>query len=263
MHDVKIFGERNTSTNALKRIIEQNSAARVFPSMADEIEPGFRARLRPWQRLDRVMRHVDRHFMTHRTEHEIDRVFAGRGADLAWKHTATRFDDPGGLEGRLVLFCVRNPWSWFLSFYKNPYHILTDRPREIADFVDFPWRLLGRDNLPDRSLPPLRLYEAKLKSYAGFIDRHGAATTCRIVRFEDLILDQEGVWAGLRDALTDPAATFSALTSSPKSKDKGKTIDFYRDYYGQERWRPEIEPLLPRLKAQISPDLLARFGYAV
>lgn len=261
MHDVKIFGERNTSTNALRKIIEQNSASRVFPSMADEIDPGFRGRLVPWQRLNRVMAPFDRHFMTRRTEAAIDRVFATRGPELAWKHTATRFDHPGGLEGRLVIFCVRNPWSWILSFYKNPYHILTDKPDSLEGFVDFPWRLAGRDNVPARTLAPMRLYEAKLKSYVDFMDRHGDATICRIVRFEDLILRPEEVWTGLRRFLKAPAETFMPLTSSPKSKDKDKTIDFYRDYYGRERWRPEVEPLIPRLQAQVLPDLLARFGY--
>ena len=66
---IKIFGERNTSTNALHLLIERNSVARLAPSVARDLDPTIARRLK-WARRLRLP-HALR-------ERMIDRVFAGR-----------------------------------------------------------------------------------------------------------------------------------------------------------------------------------------
>ena len=46
LRHVKIFGERNTATNALKALIETNSEATALPGVSSEIDPAIVERLR-------------------------------------------------------------------------------------------------------------------------------------------------------------------------------------------------------------------------
>lgn len=260
MTDVKVFGERNTATNALRSIVEKNSASRVLPSTAREIDESIDQRLKLWNRIGRGTCKLDPHFHIRMRERSIDRVFSGRGADHAWKHTATRFERPDSLHGTLVLFCVRNPYSWFLSLFKNPYHSTSSCPNSLEDFLDFDWHLVGRDNLPYRSLTPLQLYEEKLKSYLALMEQaQEEGFVVEVVRFEDIVLRQETVYNNIAAHLEDPAPTFAPLNTSTKSKDKN--IDFYKKYYGNELWREEIGPVMPQITRRISKELFGTFSY--
>lgn len=73
---VKIFGERNTSTNALKRLIEMNSAARVLPSIAGDLEPGFKSPVNVF-----IRRIMGREY----TETRIDRIFEAAPPGPDWR----------------------------------------------------------------------------------------------------------------------------------------------------------------------------------
>lgn len=260
MTNVKIFGERNTATNALRQIVEKNSASRVLPSMAREIDGSIDQRLKFWNRIGRGTCKLDPYFHIRMRERSIDRIFAGRGADHAWKHTATRFERPDSLQGTLILFCVRNPYSWVLSLFKNPYHLISSCPNRLEDFLDFDWRLVGRDNLPYRSLTPLQLYEEKLKSYLALMERaEEEGFTVKVVRFEDIILRQDNVYDDIAPHLKDPARTFVPLDASTKAKHKN--IDFYKNYYGNELWREEMGSVMPQIKRRISKEIFGTFSY--
>src|SRR5436190_895293 len=107
---VKIFGERNTATNALAKVIALNSGARCLPSTAAELDPDS-ARQARWSLTQRSK------------ERKIDAIFSGRGPLEAWKHCATNFPDASAFASALVVFTLRHPASWLLSLYKHPYHL--------------------------------------------------------------------------------------------------------------------------------------------
>lgn len=246
---VKIFGERNTGTNALKRIIEQNSASRCLPSTALELDPF-------------AMRRVRLALTPLARERRTDAIFARRGPLEAWKHCATNFVDVSAFAGVLVLFTVRHPASWLVSFFKRPYHQLGWRPRDLEKFSEISWRTVERERLGGASLRPLELYQRKLESYLEFAERLSRyRIQHQFVRFEDLILHQADVFTGIAGDLLDPSPRFHELRES--TKDKAKQLEDYQRYYGEERWREVIgDNLQQMVSAQIEWSNFGQFGYA-
>ena len=257
--DVKIFGERNTATNALKALIETNSASRVFPSVSAELDPTSTERLRALKAERQAANPVA--FAIER-EAEINRIFAGQPASHAWKHCATRFESVESLAGALVVFCVRHPLSWLLSLFRNPYHHQTQLPDTFEQFLEAEWRLTQRDNLPAPALLPHLLYEAKLQSYRACMQHlEAAGIAFRVVPFEDIVIRQEAVFEALAPALREASDTCAPITRS--TKDRAKTIDHYIAYYGAERWRDEIAAFIPAIATRLDKSLFAGFSYSI
>jgi hypothetical protein len=75
MHRIKIFGERNTGTNALQKILEENSLSKCFPSNPEDLVPNYRRRYRKW-RLLRILTFRDRNWFDRKRELEVDRIFS-------------------------------------------------------------------------------------------------------------------------------------------------------------------------------------------
>jgi len=254
---VKIFGERNTATNALKALIETNSASRALPGVSSEIDPAVVERLRA---LRQAFAGKDPLQFLQAREHEIDRVFLAQPPSHAWKHIATRFDTVESLAGALVVFCVRHPLSWLLALYRNPYHLQAAKPESFDQFLDTAWPLTQRDNLTYAALLPHQLYEEKLQSYAVCMRQlEAAGIAYRVLKFEDIVLQQEAVFASLADQLCNPAAQCSPVVRS--TKDSSRTLHDYIAYYGAERWRDEIADQIPRINGHLNSGLLAQFGY--
>lgn len=258
MHDVKIFGERNTATNALKQIIETNSGSRCAPSVVSEVDPRIKTRNRRYKRLAQVpgLRGLSNRLR----EADIDRVFQRASALESWKHAATNFGSVEAFAGVSVIVTVRNPASWLQSLCKNPYHVYGTPPAGLEAFIDHRWRPVARERLEARSYDPLELYAAKLTCYRAFFGRLDAAgIPWRLVPFEEIVTDQEASFARIRDLLRTPADRFTPLESSTKSKEKSR--DYYQDYYGNERWRAEMGPVYDQVRTRFSGDLAADFGY--
>jgi len=227
---VKIFGERNTSTNALKRLIEMNSAARVLPSIAGDLKPGFQNSFNTFVRRIRGREY---------TETRIDRIFESAPPDRFWKHCATTFDDVSAFDGTLVLFLVRNPYSWLQALHRRPYHARQPIPDSLEEFLTTPWNPVRRDRIGDRTVTPIELYNAKLQSYLGLIEKLDRADHRHFeLTFESFAIDQLAVFECLRPFLKDPADLPQPLERS--TKDRSRDKDFYRDYYGRELWKKDI-----------------------
>jgi hypothetical protein len=250
----KVFGERNTSTNALVRLVEGNSRARALPSVFSEL---------PGNRLGKAFGLASRLGLRELSERLVDRAFRGRPAAEAWKHCAADFDDVASLEGSLVVFMLRDPHSWILALRRRPYHGAPARSDGLEAFAATPWRLRERDRMPARTASPIGIYNAKLRSYLRLRGRlDGAGIPHAAIRFEDFARDQRAVFERLRPHLAGPAADPVPVASSTK-RDAGKDADYYRRYYGEERWRAEIPDGARRLiDAGVDWEAAGAFGYA-
>jgi len=250
---IKIFGERNTSTNALHLLIERNSVARLAPSVARDLDPTIARRLK-WARRLRLP-HALR-------EQMIDRVFAGRDCLAAWKHTTPRFDDIAPLAGCHVIFCVRHPASWLLALQRRPYHIPGTIPADFGAFLDLRWKTVGREGLRRAQTSAMELYNLKMAAYADLQARLAAVpATFSIVRHEDFAVDQAAVFASLAPFLEARAGTFRPLERS--TKDPSMTRAHYADFYGAERWRDDIDAACAaRINAAIDWPVVRPLGYA-
>jgi hypothetical protein len=246
---VKIFGERNTGTNALSRIIEANSEARCLPATSGELNPLLgRIGNTEWLPAKRMR------------ERLLDSIFDGQSPLCSWKHCATNFPDAAPFDGVLVLFTIRHPGSWVVSLFKRPYQRLERRPATLAEFLNSKWETAGRERLGGAYFRPLELLQVKLDSYLGFAEKLAdRGTAHHFLRFEDIVLNQAGLYSTIAAELENARADFRELETS--TKDRSKTLDDYRDYYGNERWREALTGLEASIDAQIDWSKFARFGY--
>jgi hypothetical protein len=243
---VKLFGERNTATNALKALVGGVPGAHCLPGTAAEIDAEAFARIPQGSR---------------EREKAIDAIFAEAGPRSAWKHCATSFRRAEAFDDCLVLFTVRHPASWLTGLFANPYHSLSPMPASIADFLRLDWEAVERERLDCKSFKPLELYDTKLRSYLNYSDALGrAGIPFRFIRFEDVILAQETVFRSIATDLGQPDAPYRPLLQSTKAA--GWDLARYQDYYGNERWRTELEGSEHIINAGVDWDLVRPFGYS-
>lgn len=250
---IKVFGERNTSTNALSELLQQNGTAMLHPSQVDEL--GFGTRLIAAASRKLVRDQAKR-------EKAIDAAFRRYGPLAAWKHCATRFGDVATFRDTLVVVCVRHPISWLLALHRRPYQSVGAVPDDFTEFLSMQWPTAERERLDGATLTPPQLYNAKLKSY---LDLSAAMEADRqelhIVKFEDFATDQLAVFAGLANQIKGASAAPRPITKS--TKDATKDAAFYKDYYGNNRWLADLS-LAENEYANdmIDWDSAGRFGYA-
>lgn len=249
--NIKVFGERNTGTNALISVLRNNSDSEVFPGTIDEIAPFATKKTSFMRRVGSSTRQI---------EAEVDKAFAGKPITHQWKHAATTFS-LDGIDNVHFIFTVRHPLSWLVSLYKNPYHLLAEKPDSLIDFMQMEWEVAARDNLPKASYKPLELYEEKLRSYTDLmarLDAKGMGYT--VVKFEDFVQSQSQTFDAVKLYLKNPAQDFVEMTKS--TKDSKKNADYYRHYYGNEIWREDV-PDEVKAAATFDDALLARYGYTL
>jgi hypothetical protein len=254
--EVKIFGERNTGTTALKALIENNSATRVCPSTAKELTTSFRL-------VSRALRvGVPVSHRRRLTDRYIDFLFADAPPRKAWKHTATNFDDIASLEGCPVIFTTRHPASWLLGLHRHPYHAFNQVDRDFASFLTTPWVLVRRDNLGRGTVLPSDLFSLKARSHLSLMERLSKRNIpWRVVRFEDFVISQTSTFSSLRGILAAPATNPTIVERS--TKDKSKDYKYYRDYYGEERWMEEISDSCAELiRRSIDWGIVRDYGYS-
>jgi len=246
---VKIFGERNTGTNALKELIERNSKSVCVPGTETELHPLFG-------------RIVNSGFLRPAASETVrDLIYADRSPPYAWKHCATNFDDVSKFEGMSVLLAVRHPASWLLSLFRHPYHHSGPPVSELATFMKRPWKTARRERLGGKFLLPLELYRAKLDCNLEFVRRLSAAgIENQFVRHEDLILDQLVLFRNMSEHLKEPRRDLQPLDSA--TKHSGRTVEEIRAYYRNEEWRAPLEELKAEINRAIDWDQVRRFGYA-
>lgn len=252
VYDLKVFGERNTSTNALTALIRKNSGTKIAPCDAKELQPGFGKRLGAARAL---------RLPVSLQERMIDRVYRKYSPVQAWKHALTDFEDISDFSGVHVVFCVRHPASWMLGLYRHPYHIHGSTAPSLRDFLNRRWRTVQRERMQGKEITAIELYNAKMVGFRNFQSRLlTAGASYSVVKQEDFAMDQAAVFERLRSHLVEPTANFTPLKAS--TKETAKNADYYRDYYGQQRWRNEIDAAsMTLINDQIDWQLVADIGY--
>ena len=241
---IKIYGERNSGTNYIDRLIRKNLEVHPLTSIAPA----------PIQVLQRILPG---------NQLVRDKYFQLTYArNLGWKHTRVR--TPAELrqydivrKGICFVTVTKNPYAWLLSLHRKPYHNYYGRKPDFVAFLRAPWRTVGRDNCEKVLRDPVALWNVKNKSYL------------RLQGFQNLHVTTESV-------LADPNAfidTVSESFSIPKSreyfsnlhestKEKSKNFDYYRDYYLNEKWKNELsDEAISTINSRLDKTLVDYFGY--
>jgi hypothetical protein len=241
---VKIYGERNTGTNYIDKLIRMNLEADLLNGVA----PGpiqFLQRALPGKQLVR-----DTYFqLTY-------------GRNLGWKHTAVkpeselrRYDIVK--KGVCFITVTKNPYSWLLSLHRRPYHHYYGEKPDFETFLRTSWKTVGRDNCEGLLPDPIELWNIKNRSYLRLQSLKGVNITS-----ESVLADPKALIDKLSDSFSIPRSKnyFSNLDKS--TKDKSKNFDYYNDYYLNERWKEELsDESVSIINSRLDRALVDYFSY--
>ncbi len=241
---IKIYGERNTSTTYLGRLIELNLDVEQLRGTVP----------RPMLRLQRLLPG---------DEWLRDAYFALTfRANLGWKHRlAPAADELGKLQaikkGVALVTLTKNPYSWLLSLYRNPYHADGKRPDNFVQFLCQPWRTTRRDGTARLLKSPVELWNLKNASYLGL-----ASLSALNITTEQLFADPAGIIERIARCFSIRRTADGFTDHLPSTKNASWTGADYRDYYLNEKWRDELgETAIEIIDQALDQRLLAVFGY--
>jgi hypothetical protein len=240
-HAVKVYGERNTGTNYLSRLIASNFHVEA---LGGTVPPS----LNRWMYGREALR--DLYFrLTYRR-------------NLGWKHrlveTPAALDRLGVVRRRRIGFVTltKNPYSWLLSLHRQPYHVPSSK-RRFDEFIVNPWEVVGREGASGPFPDPVELWNRK---NAAYIPLRGLRAVT--LRYEDLLADPEGVLGAIGDrfGIERRGSWFRDFEESTKSD--GRKAQEIKEYYLNELWRSELTAeSLALINERLEPSVMSAFGY--
>ena len=247
---LKIYGERNTGTNYLAKLIQLNLDVFQLPGVPPK----------PANLLIRKFPKLPIHEPLQ--DFYFKKTFA---KNLGWKHSLVR---PAAelkkleiCKGNISFITIsKNPYSWLLSLYNKPYHYYPSW-EDKADFVTFltsPAPIIDRENASDIFSSPVDMWNQKNKSY---IQLMTAFPTLNL-KYEDLLEDPEAMIDSIGRQLTFRPRVVDFKNREKSTKEKSKDFSFYRSYYLEEKWKEKLssnEILL--ISERLDDDVMTYFKY--
>ncbi|MCB2184114.1 MAG: hypothetical protein KQH63_18985 [Desulfobulbaceae bacterium] len=244
---IKIFGERNTNTNYLSKLIQLNLNVREIPGIVPHVIMWMQKKL-PGKELVR-----DIYF------------YLTQKKNLGWKHTkvqsANRLRSYPLVKNNNVVFVTitKNPYSWLLSLYRSPYHQHYTTKPDFETFLKTPWKTVHRDNVGGALKNPVELWNVKNSSYL------------KLAELDVLNITSESTFADPSAVIDEIHKRFSVSKVSKEfinyersTKDSSKDFKYYRDYYLSEKWRDELsDNAILIINETVDMELMDRFGYDV
>lgn len=237
---IKLYGERNTGTNYLRKLIHLNLDVEILRGVV------------PWY-IFILGSEVTKDLYFRLTYHK----------NLGWKHSMAPSlslleEIDISLDNLFFVTVTKNPYSWLLSFFRHPYHAKT-RAKTFKQFLTTPCRTVGRENFTGAFDNPIVMWNKKNASYIKLND----VTPCMNLRYKDLLVNPESLIAKISEkySLKRKRSVFKNVQRDMKF-DRRKNFPYYRDYYLQERWKEKLcKETLNIINAYLDTDILAAFGY--
>ena len=244
---IKIYGERNTNTNYLEKLIRLNLDAKQVPGVApyyvktiQKILPG-----KEWLR---------------------DLFFSvSSRCNLGWKHTrvmsVSELKSYGALKRDICFVSLtKNPYSWLLSLYRKPYsHQHSGGRPDFETFLQTPWKTTGRDNCESLLASPIALWNVKNASYLLLEKLNGLNITT-----ESTFQNPESVIEKISDHFSIDRLSARFLNYEKSTKDESRNFAYYQDYYLNEKWRDSLsEKAVAIISRTVDKNLMSHFGYGV
>jgi len=247
---VKVFGERNTGTRAVVRMLRAHEGvAPRFPSYKSNELEALESRIH--EKLEG--------FALELFSDALDDIRRSHlGGHSAWKHAAPVVDESYAAKKASVLFLVRDPYSWIAALYRNPYHARAPLPDTLAAFLDQPWLTVQRENIASILMSPMELWNLKLRAYRDFAAAAPVPST--VLYFEGFVLNPV---AALSTALASFDISAKGLVEMEGStKKQGADREARQKYYKTKAWETEISTEAARLiNDYVDWDVAASFGY--
>jgi hypothetical protein len=253
---LKVYGERNSGTNYLTRLIRRNLKIDLLPGVVQKKHlPVFDPD--DLQALARQRNLPEREVIA-------DLYFQETFPDnLGWKHALVKPADclkqyDICSNNLFFLTLTKNPYSWLLSLYRRPYHHYWGKKSDFETFLTSPWRTVGRENAPPEFSSPVELWNQKNASYLQLQQQFPTLN----LRYEDLLSDPKGTMEAVRN-IASCDWKHSAFVNVDRSTKRGEEdFSFYRKYYLEEQWKAELSPRAIRIiNERLNDEILEAFQY--
>jgi hypothetical protein len=262
MNKLKIYGERNSGTNFLTRLIRRNFQCELIPGTLAEARPGYREIIE--QELETRISDMGKRILARQIR--LDDFFRGNlWTTLGWKHGVPPAEVIRNYPDRdrtLFVTISKNPYAWVLSLFRRPYeNTALDRMNDLSSFINEPWITGSRENTPAYLESPVELWNLKADGYQRLAN---VAVTVN-VRYEDLLDAPMQFLQIIENYLERRTKKFELPVEPTKSDDVGhKDFDYYRDYYLNERWRKELgHEHIMAINRFLEPAIVEKSGYKI
>ena len=214
---VKIFGERNTGTNYLSKLIISNFQVQEL-----------RGTVPKWPLM--------------KSEYARDLYFRlTHKYNFGWKYSIVNEDilkSNKKYKDTLFLFLVKNPYSFLLSLHRRPYHNEDFNNLRFGEFINTKWQARSRDSYLNKNFNnPVELWNTKNHSYYNFYRKN--TSNSLLIKYEDLLANNEVILDEISMFLEKRDVDYKYVNESTKG-DESKYED-YKDYYLKEKWRDKLD----------------------
>lgn len=243
MKIIKLYGERNTGTNYLSKLIDQNFE------------------------VNQLRGTVPRNKLLLLSEGSKDLYFNfTRKQNLGWKHSAVLMplvEDFKDLHQCCFISLSKNPYSFLLSLYKRPYHYHGPMPASFSEFIRSPWKLRGRDHAPASKFEnPIELWNFKNQSYLKLKSAFPEKTYN--MTYESLLADYGAELLKIQAFFELKTISSDFANYSKSTKDANVSHKDYQKYYLNEEWRKDLKPEdVEYINSYLNKELLSAFDYKI
>lgn len=206
---LKVFGERNTGTNFVCKLVSANSNLISLDHSSSPVSIDRLARIMNDKPLLTRLMPLSRRLIFNRLldqERKDNFPF-----DFGWKHAVVddkRLRTSPKFASTLFIFLVRNPWRFVSALHKRPYNILPNPPHNLSDFVESSFLANERDCLPSNFVQsPVDFWNLKVKSYFSCEQKVENALVCyyeNITQFPEAFLHSLRPYCEINDTLFVP-----------------------------------------------------------
>ena len=242
---LKLYGERNTGTNYLEKLISLNFNVKQLKGTVPRIP--LLKKINKNEKLKNIYFDL---FST---------------VNLGWKHT---YIDESLLKKKLssnhkigIILLVKNPYSFLLSLHKKPYHNPLKKLLVFEDFIVSDWKTQKRENLDINKINPVQLWNTKMDNcieIKKIFNEHVI-----LIKYEQLVSNPADVINAISDqfGLIKPDK-FKNYKRSTKSV--YKDYKYYADYYTNEKWRNDLnEESIKKINKYLNFQICKKLGYSV
>ena len=259
---VKVFGERNTGTNFLNKLLSLNTNLQVLGHGSNA---SSRAKL---QAIDQSVSRLGR---AEKLTPQMRRLVLDRLIDeqrrleypdnYGWKHARVLVEDLDKSPHRsstLFVFLIRNPWRFVSALHRRPYNLFPAPSSDLNSFIDSQFLANERDCMPSLLIGnPVDFWNEKVKSYFNCSDVIDNSIICY---YEDLVVSIEEFIDAIR-----PVCDISGKIRTPinSTKKEDKTFDDYRrEVISYDPIRALGEEVYLKIREKIDAGVMARTIYS-
>ena len=215
---IKIFGERNTGTNYLSKLIKLNFDNEILKDSAPRLP------------------------LLNKNEFFKDLFFKyTQNKNLGWKHSFVSEEFIGerlNSSDIKIIFLVKNPYSFLLSLHKRPYHNEKSKNLTFQKFLTSSWKTVGRENYNAGFSNPTELWTKKSGAYLSVTEKYPKRTM--IIKYEDVVTDPKSMLTELATFLGVEFDKNRFVNVTKSTKNDSKSFKDYAKYYIEEQWKSKL-----------------------